>query len=180
MRRLGDTGPDMAQPRILVAFASRNGGTGQIAEWISDELQRAGLSVDLRDVRLVESIDEYDTVVLGSAVYMRRWQRAARAFLRHHVGTLTQRQVWLFSSGPVDPGTVVPNDDIPLGLGRLAARVNAHQHITFGGRLELDAADWSARTLARRGMAGDFRDETAVRNWATTIADSRRPSDQQA
>ena len=45
----------------------------------------------------------YDVVILGGAVYLRRWQHDARRFLRKHRATLTSTRVWLFSSGPVDP-----------------------------------------------------------------------------
>jgi len=45
-----------------------------------------------------------DAVVLGSAVYMRRWRPEARRFLRRFRRELAHRPFWVFSSGPVgDP-----------------------------------------------------------------------------
>ena len=42
----------------------------------------------------------YDVVIVGSAVYMNRWQPDALAFLRRFEAELTARPTWLFSSGP--------------------------------------------------------------------------------
>ena len=161
--------------RVLVTYGSRNGGTAEIAGWIADELQARRMAVDLRDASSAPAPTEYDVVILGGAVYIRRWQRDARRFLRKHRATLTSTRVWLFSSGPVDPETAVPNHDIIPMVNRFARRINAEEHVTFGGRLRLDAGDWFARTLARRGMAGDHRDEAAVRAWADRIATRLTP-----
>jgi menaquinone-dependent protoporphyrinogen oxidase len=133
------------------------------------------MDVDLQDASTASAPTGYDVVILGGAVYMRRWQHDARRFLRKHRAALTTARVWLFSSGPVDPETVVPNNDVIPMVSRFARKVNAEEHVTFGGRLQLDAGDWFARTLARRGMAGDFRDESAVRAWADRIATRLTP-----
>jgi menaquinone-dependent protoporphyrinogen oxidase len=156
--------------RVLVAYSSRHGGTAEMAEWIAAELAEAGLPVDTRDVAAVDSLEGYDAVVLGSGVYMRSWRRDARRFLGRYRRELADLEVWLFSSGPVDPEVSVPNDDIGPGLARRAQQIKAQGHVTFGGVLRADTEGWLARRLARRGMAGDYRDETAVRAWAASIA----------
>ena len=61
--------------RVLVAYGSRHGSTAEIAEAIAATLREAGLAVDCRKAGEVDSLDGYDAVVLGSAVYMRRWRR---------------------------------------------------------------------------------------------------------
>jgi menaquinone-dependent protoporphyrinogen oxidase len=160
----------MNDHRVLVAYSSRHGGTAEMAEWIAAELAQAGLPVDTRDVAAVDSLEGYDAVVLGSGVYMRSWRRDARRFLRRHRRELTDLRVWLFSSGPVDPDASVPNNDIGPGLARRAQQIEAEGHVTFGGVLRTDTEGWLARRLARRGMAGDYRNETAVRAWAESIA----------
>lgn len=153
-----------------MAYSSRNGGTAELAGWIGGELADAGLPVDTRSVAAVGSLAGYDAVVLGSGVYMRGWRREARRFLRRHRRELADLRVWLFSSGPVDPETRVPSDDIPAGLARRAEQIEAEGHVMFGGVLKPDARGWLARRFASKGMAGDYRDEAAVRAWAADIA----------
>jgi len=41
----------------------------------------------------------YDAVVVAGALYMNRWHRHARRFVRGHTPALRGRPVWLVSSG---------------------------------------------------------------------------------
>jgi menaquinone-dependent protoporphyrinogen oxidase len=93
---------------VLVAHASKRGSTAEIAEAIAGSLREAGLDVDCRPVGEVDGLDSYDAVVLGSAVYMKRWQGDAKHFLRHHADELSQRPFWVFSSGPVGEPSKTP------------------------------------------------------------------------
>jgi menaquinone-dependent protoporphyrinogen oxidase len=70
--------------RVLVAYASKRGSTVEIAEAVADVLRQADLEVDCRAAGDVAALKPYDAVVLGSAVYMKRWQGDARHFLRRH------------------------------------------------------------------------------------------------
>src|SRR6185436_7425844 len=90
--------------RVLVTFGSNHGATAEIADVLAETLCACGLDVDCVEAGDVDSLDGYDAVILGSAVYMRRWRREARRFVRHFAGELAQRPFWVFSSGPIgDP-----------------------------------------------------------------------------
>src|ERR1700761_9396595 len=94
---------------VLVAYASKRGSTAEIAETVAATLRRAGLDVDLKPAVEVQSLEPFDAVVLGSAVYMKRWRGDARHFLKKHRKALRQIPFWVFSSGPVgDPGNDNP------------------------------------------------------------------------
>ncbi len=49
----------------------------------------------------VTELEDYDAVVLGSAVYAGHWLEPAKQLAERFVGQLLGRAVWLFSSGPV-------------------------------------------------------------------------------
>jgi menaquinone-dependent protoporphyrinogen oxidase len=87
--------------KILVAYGSKRSATAEIAEAIAETLRKSGLEVDCLEAGDVKRVDGYDGVVLGSAVYMRRWRREARRLLRRHATELAKRPLWVFSSGPV-------------------------------------------------------------------------------
>jgi menaquinone-dependent protoporphyrinogen oxidase len=53
-----------------VAYASRAGSTAEIAEVIGQVLRDGGLEVDVRPVQQVADLEEYDALVLGSAVWV--------------------------------------------------------------------------------------------------------------
>lgn len=56
--------------RILVAYASRNGSTAEIAQAIGRELQSAGYAADVAEVKTISSLEGYQAVVIGGPLYM--------------------------------------------------------------------------------------------------------------
>jgi menaquinone-dependent protoporphyrinogen oxidase len=148
--------------RILVAYGSKHGSTAEIAEAIAATLREAGLEVDCVKAGDVHSLDGYGAVVLGSAVYMRRWRRAARRFLDRFAGDLRERPLWVFSSGPVgDPDHINYDWAEPPRTIERADRLGAREHVVFGGRSESTRIPEEHR---------DLRDWDEIREWARRIA----------
>lgn len=87
-----------------------------------------------------------------------------------HRQELAERPLWLFSSGPLDPSA--SERDIPPvpGVKKAMDRLDARGHVTFGGCLEEGAKGWVAGMILRSGKGGDFRDFTAIQEWAAHIA----------
>jgi len=90
--------------RVLVTAASRHGSTAEIAEAIATGLTRRGADAEAIPIDEVDGLEGFDAVVLGSAIYMGRWLKPARKFAEAHAAELSQRPVWLFSSGPLGDG----------------------------------------------------------------------------
>jgi len=156
--------------KVLVAYATKMGSTAGIAQAIGAELVHGGHQVDVREAGKVRSIEEYDVVVLGSAIYMRRWRPEAVHFLGRHRDELRDRQVWLFHSGPVGPEKYEPQK-MPGKVRRLAHRIGTRPAMTFAGRLEpATAKGFLAEQMARGDLAGDFRDWEQIRTWANDIS----------
>ncbi|HEY9332779.1 MAG TPA: flavodoxin domain-containing protein, partial [Kribbella sp.] len=161
---------DLMSKNVLVAYASKSGATAGIAEAIGAELRAHGHDVDVLDVNRVQDLARYDVVVLGSAIYLRRWRKDAVRFLRHHVDALRERQVWLFHSGPVGPDKD-QDQDMPPAVRHLAHEIGATPAVTFAGRLEPDTAKgFLARRLATGDLTGDSRDWDKIRAWAADIS----------
>ncbi|MFJ8942574.1 flavodoxin domain-containing protein [Streptomyces sp. NPDC102395] len=156
---------------VLVTYGSMNGSTAQIAETVGDVLRKYGLTVEALPAQSVASVESYDAVVIGGGLYAGRWQRHARRFLRRHRRDLAERPLWLFSSGPLDASA--SERDIPPvpGVKKAMIRLDAREHVTFGGCLEEGAKGWVARMILRNGKGGDFRDFTAIETWAAHVAD---------
>jgi menaquinone-dependent protoporphyrinogen oxidase len=156
--------------RVLVAFASKLGSNGEIAEAIADTLRGAGHHAAAHPVREVRSLDGWDAVVLGSAIYAAHWQRDARRFVTHHRDALALRLLWLYSSGPLDARLARANLPISDHAAAITEGLGALGHRTFGGRLRPDA-DIDPQVL-RTHPIGDFRDWDAIRAYAREIATS--------
>jgi menaquinone-dependent protoporphyrinogen oxidase len=151
-----------------VVYGSKRGGTAGLAEMIGAEFRRHGWDAEVSDATVAGPVADADVVVVGGALYLNRWHRAARRFVRRNADALGARQVWLFSSGPLDE-SARPGDTAPVPqVQALAQRVEARGHMTFGGRLEKDAKGFIARSMAKTS-AGDFRDPEHVREWVDLI-----------
>jgi menaquinone-dependent protoporphyrinogen oxidase len=150
---------------VLVAYASKHGSTAEIADAIADALREAGLLVDCLQADRVSGLEPFDAVVLGSAVYMKRWRREARRFLRRHSSELAKRPFWVFSSGPVgDPAKDNPAWTEPGRTIAEAERLGVRDHVVFGGT----ASGSMARNTPPEYR--DRRDWDAIRAWAAVIA----------
>ncbi len=172
--------PGGATADVLVAYASKMGGTAGIAATVAEELRARGAAVDVLPAVDVTSVEGYRTVVLGSALYMRRWRPDAVRFLRRHARALRGRDVWLFQSGPCGPDAAHPDQPEPAAVARLRRALDAEPPITFGGVLDpATAQGFLARRMARGELAGDFRDDERIRGWAARVAvgaEARRSS----
>jgi menaquinone-dependent protoporphyrinogen oxidase len=164
--------------KVLVAVASKHGATDQIAREISaslrDTLSAAApaAAVEVRAVDQVQSVDGYDAVVLGSAVYMGHWLPVARKFADQQAAALSAVPVWLFSSGPIgDPPK--PEQDA-VEVAAISAALGARGHHNFTGRLDKQRLGFTERAVTRalHAAEGDFRDWPAIREWAREIGEA--------
>jgi menaquinone-dependent protoporphyrinogen oxidase len=158
---------------ILVAYGSKRGGTEGLARMVTVALREEGFTVEVAPARKVPSVREYDAVVVGGALYVARWHKDARRFVRRHVHDLRRRPVYFFSSGPLDDSAT--RTDIPpvKGVKKLMGDIGARGHVTFGGRLAPDAKGFPASAMAKKN-AGDWRDAGHVRKWVHEIAPALR------
>jgi menaquinone-dependent protoporphyrinogen oxidase len=160
-------GAGMAE--ILVAYATKAGGTEEIAEAIGESIRAASHEVTVLDAAAVGTVAPYQAVVLGSALYSGRWRPEAVRLLKRNVGLLATRPVWLFHSGPLGPAQIPQR--APRKIRELAARIGADEPVTFGGRLTPETAvGFLTRKMANGSAAGDYRDWDAIGCWARKIA----------
>jgi menaquinone-dependent protoporphyrinogen oxidase len=162
--------------KVLIAVASRHGSTREIADTIAEELRANGNVAGVRDMTAAECIAEYDAVILGSAVYAGQWLPEARRFVVRQRERLAELPVWLFSSGPTGVDPWPPGE--PDGVAELAEAIGARERVLFTGKLNLQALGFVDRVIVQAIHApeGDFRDWSAIRNWARGIAASLAPA----
>lgn len=158
---------------VLVAYSSKRGSTAEIAETIAATLRRAGLEVDLEPAGEVTSLEPFDAVVLGSAVYMKRWRGDARHFLKKHRKALRQLPFWVFSSGPVgDPANDNPEWMEPPKLAGKVEEMGGRGHVVFGGCLPTEPHGFMEKAMVE-GTPREFRDRrdwAEIRAWAGQVA----------
>jgi menaquinone-dependent protoporphyrinogen oxidase len=86
---------------VLMAYATKNGSTRQVAEAIAATLQEHGEHVTLLPARKARGpVTGYSLIVLGAPLYSGRWHGDARRFLKRHRRELAAVPVAVFGMGP--------------------------------------------------------------------------------
>lgn len=169
---------------ILVAYASRHGATAGIAERIAADLRAAGRPAEARPVTEIQDVAAYDAFVVGGAAYMFHWLKEATKFVKRHRAVLSERPVWLFSSGPLgtdlvdDEGHDILDASRPKEFDELRDLIHPRGERVFFGAWDPDNPPVGIGERVVRLVpasktimpAGDFRDWPAIDAWAAEIA----------
>lgn len=153
--------------RVLVAYANKYVATAEMAEKIAETLRGASLRTEVQPLDRLRDLAPYGAVVLGSAVYVGQWQKKAAAFLQANETTLTQRAVWLFSSGPTgkgDPAWLMKGWRFPETLQAVADRIRPRDIALFRGAIDMGRVALPEKLIikALKAPTGDFRDWSAI------------------
>lgn len=168
-------GRSNVEDRILVAYASRTGSTGRVAEAIAEVLCADGAAVDVRLAKEVADISSYRAVIVGSAIYMGRWMSDAVKFVERHKDALSHLPVAYFLvcltlkddteenrrlvRSYLDPVMEKTPQVQPLDIG------------LFAGRMDYSKLSFFYRLIAKTIDApeGDYRDWQAIQAWAGKV-----------
>lgn len=163
--------------QVLVAYASEHGSTREIAERVAAVLEDHGLEVTTSPVDWVERLNDFEAVVVGSAVHNLHWLPQARELLDRHEKELQARRVWLFSVGmPAAlrwPLRGVAGRREEAALAEELSGVAARDHRLFSGayhRVQNDSFVGRVLFDVVAGRYGDYRDWPDIDAWAHGIA----------
>jgi menaquinone-dependent protoporphyrinogen oxidase len=154
---------------ILVAYATRNGSTAEIALAVAKELELAGTVVTVSDMKTVASVADYTAVVIGAPLYMGSLVSDVAQFVGRHGESLRKIPVAAFAVGIApkspDPGAVVQAEGALLAaiipLTPVASGV-------FAGKIDAQKLSFIQRKMTElvKSPVGDFRDWDAIAAWA--------------
>jgi menaquinone-dependent protoporphyrinogen oxidase len=150
----------MVDGAVLVAYATKNGSTQQVAEAIAVTLRDAGVSAECRPARSVRSaVSGFGLVVLGAPLYSGRWHRDADRFLKRHRPDLPPTAV--FAMGP--------RRDDPEAWQRSRAQLDRalakHAWLAPTSVAVFGGVDPPGKRTAR-----DLRDWAVISRWAAQLA----------
>jgi menaquinone-dependent protoporphyrinogen oxidase len=154
--------------QVLVAYTTKHGSTAEVANAVADVLRQRGLEVDLRPAGGIDSLEGYDAVVLGAPLYMGRWERAARHFLKQHQAALRTTPTAVFALGPL--GDTPDDRRAPMKqLEHALAKTPEVKPVAiglFGGVIDSDKLRFPFSSMPE----GDWRDWQAITDWCEDLA----------
>ncbi|HXK10034.1 MAG TPA: flavodoxin domain-containing protein [Vicinamibacteria bacterium] len=172
-------GNEVAQGRVLVAYASKAASTAEVAAVVARKLADTGLAVDLRRARNVRSVDAYRAVVVGSAIRAGHWLGEASGFVKTHREALVARKTAFFTL------CMTLQQDTPANREKVAAYLKPMRQVLepdwiefFAGKMEYRRLALGPRLIvkAMKVPEGDFRDWNAIGSWADRLATGMVPA----
>jgi menaquinone-dependent protoporphyrinogen oxidase len=181
--------------KALIAYGTRYGATEMTAKEIADVFRDEGLDVKVANLKdeKVKDISEYDLVLVGSGIKIKKWTKEPQNFLKKFQKELANKKVALFISCgakyPLDEKADVETEIEYARTHHLeekAAKYNLQPVALgfFGGVYNFNKMGWFFRkTLSavkpQLEAAGvpetepglyDTRDISAIRAWAKELA----------
>ena len=158
--------------KILIAYASKCGSTGEVAQALAAELTARGRAVDVRLAGRVTDVAEYQAVLVGSAIRMGQWLPEALRFVERHQAQLRRLPTAFFTVHMLNTG-----DEAASRQARAAYLDGVHRIMTapaevfFAGKMELAKLSFLDRLIAQavKAQDEDKRDWGAIRAWAQAL-----------
>lgn len=164
---------------VLVVYASRLGSTAETAVFIADQLTIEGVTVVVKAVDEVSALNDYDLVIVGSAIRFDRWLPDAVEFVRSRQSVLSERKIAYFFTcltlAKRTEATERKAAQYAEKLEQLAPPLRPISIGLFGGVLDAGKAPWVTRALLRllsfaTGLKeGDYRDWNEISEWAKAL-----------
>ncbi|HSS96135.1 MAG TPA: flavodoxin domain-containing protein [Terriglobales bacterium] len=172
--------------KVLIAYASGHGSTGEVAQFIADVLKEHDIDVTVQLADQIQSLSGYDAFVVGSPIYGGMWLTEVSQFLEKFKAELSAKptHLWIMCI------RVLESDGLEHALKEYVHQttlneIGIHDVGVFAGKLDLSTIDWNERwTLAARydgdALPGtrndDYRDWDAIRTWAKNIREELMPT----
>ena len=180
--------------KALIVYGTRTGTTANTSEVIAETLKQVGYEVKVVDAKKekVQSISEFDLIIVGSGIQMGKWTSKPEDFIKKHQKELSNKKLALFVScggaNPLSEGEKKNKefDDAKrkyLEDKSVEFKVNPVALGFFGGCYDFNKMSWFfKKTLSsikpklesagyKESKAGvyDLRDLDAIRNWTKEL-----------
>ena len=162
---------------IIIAYETKYGATLEIAQKIGKVLADGGLGADVVSIDQISDLGPYKVIILGSAVFTGNWCEEAAKFLEANEKVLSEKTVWLFSSGPLGEGSVEEDSkgwQFPEKLQPIADRIAPRNIAVFHGKIDKDKLSLLHKFMIKvaKVPVGDFRRWDEINAWAKGIAET--------
>ncbi len=161
----------MSKKKILIAYASRAGSTAEVAEKICKTLRGLGLDVDVKSIKGITNIDEYNGVIIGSAIRMFKLLPEVVNFAKKFKDAIKDKPVAYFIV------CLLMKDDNEKTRSQVLEYLKPLLEIKepvsiglFGGKMDYSKLSLIWRILFKRRVPeGDFRNWKKITDWTNGL-----------
>lgn len=159
--------------KVLVAYASKCGSTGEVAQAIAEQLCAHGATVDVRRIADVGDVSEYDAFVIGSAIRMGSWLGEAKAFVEANAATLQAAPTAFFTVHMlnIDDSEESTNNRAAY-VAPIHAIMQPQTEAFFAGKIDLGKMSFLDRMISKmmKAQDEDKRNWGEIKAWADQIS----------
>ncbi len=166
------SGENIMKGKVLVAYASKCGSTGEIAKVIAEEIARRGPAVDVVPVEKVTDLAGYSAVVLGSAVRFGQWLPPAVDFTARFKEPLGRIPAAIFTAHIMALGEAEQDQASRQAyIQPVINEIKPASTAFFAGSVDPEKLSFLEKTIGRivGSPEGDKRDWTKIRGWASEL-----------
>jgi menaquinone-dependent protoporphyrinogen oxidase len=125
----------MMNKNVLVVFDTKSGSTAEVAQYIADTLAEAGSQVAVEPVELVETIERYDAVFIGSPIINGKCMPGVKKFVSFQSSALSEIPLAYFiTCMRLSQVAGVSPPDIPLFIDPAFGDPKPKKEMTFPER----------------------------------------------
>ena len=158
---------------ILVAYASKQGSTKEVAESIATILGEESFDVDVKSTDAVANVTDYDCVIVGAPINGMRWIQEAVDFVGIHQMDLKDKKIAYFSLSYTGVlGRKMWRNQIVKAFDGVSKQVMPFKTGTFAGRV-----DGELPSIVRfvfgvpKDTPKDQRDWNFIANWTKELVE---------
>ncbi len=153
--------------KILIAYGTAAGSTGEVAEAVAEEMGQLGAQVEVKPVEEVRDIGNYDAVIVGTAVRMFRILPKTKKFMKRNRKAIQKLPVAYFlvcltMSDPT-PENIQKAKDFAKPMRTIKEPVSLG---LFGGCMDHDKLEGIFAQTMKSIPEQDHRDWDQIRQWA--------------
>ncbi|MDG5813489.1 flavodoxin domain-containing protein [Chitinispirillales bacterium ANBcel5] len=160
--------------KLLIAYASASGSTSQIAQCIAETMgKQEHITAEAKSVKEVKATEQYDAIILGSAIRMGRPLKEMVTFASKRATVLQTKKVAIFAV------CMAPQNDNPESqkdastyLEPIKQFVKPVSEKLFAGKIDPQKLKLFPRLVLKavKAPTGDFRDWDGIKTWAKELS----------
>jgi menaquinone-dependent protoporphyrinogen oxidase len=159
-----------AGKKVLVAYATKAGSTGEAAMVIGKTIAAQGARVDVKPIAKVGALTGYEAFVLGAAIRGGNPTSEYVGFVRNHANVLGEKptSVYLLCM-TLSKDTAENRQTVEKYFDAVRKYLRPKTEGYFAGRMNYSLLNPLARIAARdmvKVPEGDFRNPSAMEQWA--------------
>jgi len=138
--------------KTLIIYASKYGCTADCAINLKSRLNSDVTVLDIKNISKNTNCSDYDTIIIGSSVYVGKIAKPLRGFCENNKDTLMKKRIGIFLCCALPEDVIkVLNENFPSALLKHASTTKA-----FGSEARLDKMSFVDKMIIKAFTKGDF------------------------